>query len=314
MTNILKTSGAVALLLFGISCEQDDQQSLVRVDDSPIFRDIPAFNQARSSSGRTGRNLAVLSAEYITSVESGQVGRTVYFKDVGNKKLTEDFVPGYSVDGTNNVSYYIDESRPSDDVSVAVSSAAITRAMTTWDDVTCSDLGMFQVPFDPSIETGFVAAVLEIPGIEGGFDAPADVIHAGWLPAVFFDAIAPDGSEYILGVTFTIIYTDEDNNPTDIDNNGKLDVAFREIYYNDAFEWADGDDGVTYDIETIALHEAGHGLSQDHFGSAFRNSGNTKLHFSPRAVMNAAYSGEQTTIRATDNAGHCSNWSSWPNN
>ncbi len=64
----------------------------------------------------------------------------------------------------------------------------------------------------------------------------------------------------------------------------------------------------------MALHEAGHGLSQAHFGKAFRSGGNGKLHFSPRAVMNATYSGVQTSIDQTDNAGHCSNWASWPNN
>ena len=47
-------------------------------------------------------------------------------------------------------------------------------------------------------------------------------------------------------------------------------------------------DRSTYDIETVALHEAGHGLSQGHFGKAFRTVKNGKLHFSPRAVMNAA--------------------------
>jgi hypothetical protein len=62
------------------------------------------------------------------------------------------------------------------------------------------------------------------------------------------------------------------------------------------------------------LHEAGHGLSQQHFGSAFTDSGNESLHFAPRAVMNAAYSGIQTSISETDNAGHCSNWANWNNN
>ena len=94
------------------------------------------------------------------------------------------------------------------------------------------------------------------------------------------------------------------------DNNGKNDVWFREIYSNDEFSWADGDH---YDVETVSLHEAGHGLSQGHFGKAFRGVKNEKLHFSPRAVMNASYSGIQTGIEKTDNAGHCSNWSNWPN-
>jgi hypothetical protein len=180
--------------------------------------------------------------------------------------------------------------------------------MQTWDEVNCSDLGMFRIPSKPGIATGFVSELL---GFGGSLDYVADVVHAGWLPAAFFDLLAPDGSEYILGVTFTIIFTDDEGNPVDSDNNGKLDVAWREIYYNDAFEWADGDH---YDVETIALHEAGHGLSQDHFGQAFLSESNGKIHFAPRAVMNAAYSGIQTEIDESDNAGHCSNWANWPNN
>ena len=69
-----------------------------------------------------------------------------------------------------------------------------------------------------------------------------------------------------------------------------------------------------FDIETVALHEAGHGLSQGHFGKKFRTDKNGKIHFSPRAVMNASYSGIQTEILKTDNAGHCSIWANWPQN
>ena len=239
---------------------------------------------------------------------AGQAGKTVYFKDVGNKQFTADFVPGLSLDGTDNVSYYIDEIRPSGDLPVAMSSAAISRSMQTWDGVNCSDLGMFRIPSQPGIATGFVSELL---GFGGSLDYVADVVHAGWLPGAFFDLIAPQGSTFILAVTFTIIFTDDDANPVDTDNNNKLDVAWREIYYNDAFPWADG---AHYDVETIALHEAGHGLSQGHFGKAFSNNSNNKLHFAPRAVMNAAYSGIQTEINGSDNGGHCSNWASWPNN
>jgi hypothetical protein len=76
------------------------------------------------------------------------------------------------------------------------------------------------------------------------------------------------------------------------------------VYYNDAFPC---NVGSTYDIETVALHENGHALSQAHFGKAFRTSRNGKLHFSPREVMNAAYSCVQQRIGRTDNAGHYSN-------
>lgn len=301
-------AGVVAMLLVATACEKDlNIQSAQPVDDSPVFMKLPVRDQ---SNGRAATNVryAVYSAEYLTSSESGQVGRTVYFNDVGNKQLTQDFVPGLSLDGTDNVSYYIDETRPSDDLPVAVSSAAISRAMQTWDDVTCSNLGMFRIPSQSGISTGFVSELL---GFGGSADYVADVVHAGWLPGAFFDLIAPDGSSFILGATFTIIFTDDQGNPVDTDNNNKLDVAWRETYYNDAFEWADGDD---YDVETIALHESGHGLSQAHFGKAFRTDSNNKLHFAPRAVMNAAYSGIQTEIKGSDNGGHCSNWASWPAN
>ena len=301
-----KTLGAAALFLAAFGCETDQEiRDLQRVDDSPLFTELPANANGRES-GRS--NYAVFSAEYLATGESGHIGRTVYFKDVGNKELTADFVPGASLDGTDAISFYIDPKRPSRDLNVGVTTAAISRAMATWENVSCSDLGMYQVPSSKKVTTGFISAAY---GFRGSYDYVADVVHAGWLGADFFDLIAPEGSTYILGVTFTIIFTDDAGNPTDIDQNGKLDVAWREIYYNDAFSWADG---AHYDVETIALHEAGHGLSQGHFGSAFADAGTGALHFSPRAVMNAAYSGIQTQIGETDNAGHCTNWAEWPAN
>jgi hypothetical protein len=306
MRNFKKTIGVATLCLVAFSCEQNEDQSQLKpLDDSPLFMELPSSPGGRKS---TDNKYAVLSAEYLAADGTGEIGRTIYFTNVGNKQLTADFVPGLSLDETDDISYYIDETRPSDELAVAASSAAISRAMNTWDNVTCSELGMTQVPSDNSIATGYIAGLL---GYGGSFDYVADLVHAGWAPASFFNMIAPQGSTYILGVTFTIIFTDDDGNPTDVDNNGKADVAWREIYYNDAFPWAVG---AHYDVETIALHEAGHGLSQAHFGKAFLDGGQEKLHFSPRAVMNAAYSGIQTQIGMTDNAGHCSNWSSWNQN
>jgi hypothetical protein len=114
----------------------------------------------------------------------------------------------------------------------------------------------------------------------------------------------------VLAATFTFVFV-QGGVPTDIDNNGKADVALREILYNDRFLWAIN---ANIDIETVALHEVGHGLSQGHFGKAFGTDANGKVHFAPRAVMNAAYSGIQQSPAGTDNGGHCSIWGSWPNN
>ena len=65
-------------------------------------------------------------------------------------------------------------------------------------------------------------------------------------------------------------------------------------------------------MERVALHEAGHGISQAHFGAAFATDANGKLHFSPRAVLHAPVSGVQRNLAGTDRGGHCSILESWP--
>lgn len=302
-----------------LSCEKEDLLNPSEPMDAgveiktpePRFLELPQLSKGipgNSLNSKTaGLRYAVYMAEYITSGTTEDMGNQVFFNNRGNKQLEGDFVPALALDGTPDISYYVDQNRPSADLSVAASTAAIDRAMATWDGVQCSDLGMTEVPFDGR-PTGFIAAIL---GFGGSTDYVSDVTHNGWMPPAFFDFLAPGGSSFILGVTFTIVFTDENGQLVDTDNNKKYDVAWREIYYNDAFAW---NDGSTYDVETVALHEAGHGLSQAHFGKAHRTLSNGKLHFSPRAVMNAAYSGVQTTIGNTDNGGHCSNWASWPNN
>lgn len=261
-----------------------------------------------------GENVALFSAEYITTGENGNVGTTIFFGefDKGNKQLQSDFVPGDPrLGGFTNIFYAVDEAEAvatnqGAGLSAEQTEAAIDRAMATWDEVNCSELGMTK--FDGIEGIGQVQEFFQNPETFQGFGIiPFPVVlHAGVLPGSFFDQIAPGGGSFILGVTFTLVFTD-----SDIDNNGKSDVAIKEVYYNDNFNW---NEGSTYDLETVALHEAGHALSQAHFGKAFRTESNGKIHFSPRAVMNASYSGVQTEIESTDKAGHCSNWSQWPNN
>ena len=234
-------------------------------------------------------------------------GNTVYFNDRGNRQLGADFVPGdarrggffdiaYARDGT--------EGATSSGLSQAQTDDAILSAMNTWDNVSCSEgLDLFDLGSSP-FDLGYVAFLIGA----GGAPVFTDVMHSGFNTNVT-DAVFGVGSN-VLAVTFTFIWVDA-GGPTDIDNNGKTDVAFRDIYYNDAFAWAIGDN---IDVETVALHEAGHGLSQGHFGKLFQSGGNGQFHFAPRAVMNAGYTGVQNSIGETDNAGHCSIWDEWPNN
>jgi hypothetical protein len=258
-----------------------------------------------------GMAVRVAMAEWITDAESGAVGQTVYANDRGNKQLGHDWVPGDpNRGGRTNITYLVDEvdGATGSGLSDTDTEAAIDRAMNTWEGVRCSTIPLAKVE-DFGIDWGYVQWLFGFGGLPGWL---ADVTHGGWLPGPFFDLLLPGGSNFILGVTFTFIWIDPaTGNPADMDNNGKTDVAFREIYYNDAFFWAIND---TYDVETVALHEAGHGLSQAHFGKIFRTLRNGKLHFAPRALMNASYSGIQQTVMHTDLGGHCSNWAEWPNN
>ena len=267
--------------------------------------DLDAINAGLEAEGLDYR---VAMAEYVTAGGSQEAGNTVLSKIVGNKQLNFDFVPDdtrrtwSNADG-NSITYAIDQTGDAVPVfgglTAAETDAAIVRGTNTWDDVTCSDLGLSRNP-DFGINIGLIAF---LNGLGGSPFVFADVQHAGWRDINFAGGV--------LGVTFTFGFTDA-NGFTDIDNNGKADAAFREIYYDPSWNWAD-DGSTSIDVESVAVHEIGHGLSQGHFGMVmFKNKGALKA--SPRAVMNALYTGPFTALTGTDNGGHCSNWSQWPNN
>jgi hypothetical protein len=254
-----------------------------------------------------GASFLVDRAEFLTLADSNEVGQTVFFNDRA-KQLDAHFVPlDPRRGGIANVTYRVDQTEGAvDGLTVAQTTAAIDRAMTTWNNVNCSTLPITKLPDLPGFDLGIVEGLLF--GQPIGLVGTADIVHAGWLPG----GVLPPN---VIGVTFTLIFIDDvTGEPTDIDNNGKADVAFREILYNNAFTWTVDPINSNIDIETVALHESGHGLSQGHFGKAFVTDSNGKLHFSPLAVMNAAYTGVQLQINQTDSAGHCSIWGSWPNN
>jgi hypothetical protein len=251
-----------------------------------------------------GNSLYLLDrGEYLTLDDAGEVGQTVFFNN-RTKQLGVHFVPGDPRrGGRTNITYLVDQAEGAiDGLTVGQTTAAIDRAMATWNGVNCSTIPITKLPDIPGLDLGIIESLLGQPG--GPFFL-ADITHAGWLPA---NVLPPN----VIGVTFTFIFVDPATGaPSDIDNNGQLDVAFREILYNDRFVWRINGN---IDVQTVALHESGHGLSQGHFGKAFGTDANGKIHFAPLAVMNAAYSGIQQDLKGTDNGGHCSIWGSWPNN
>ena len=198
--------------------------------------------------------------------------------------------PGARQPGTA-ITYAIDTTAdavpPSGTLGGATTDAAIVRAMDTWNSVVCSNLGLVRNVPPPGTDIGEFAFFVT-GGAAGGLGAFADIQHAGFLDLDFGGGI--------LGVTVTGIFVVPGPPvgppfvPSDIDADGKVDVAAREIYYDPFIgsggpPWPWSDDGVSnVDLETVAIHEAGHGLSQAHFGNLFTgNNGNFKQ--SPRAVM-----------------------------
>lgn len=303
------------VLLFGCQdLDQTDQFSDQSIESEIIYRDLglPSFEvKSLNENARlvpSKYRAKLYMAEYISAPGSQEMGGTVIFDDKGSKRLSIDFSPFEKLYGTPDMSYYVDEFRASSSIDVPTATAAIDKAAQTWDEVSCSDLGMNKIPAIP-VPIGIVAASFGFPSSPGVI---ADVENLGFMPAEFFDLVAPGGSNFILGVTFTLIWEDEEGNPLDSNGDGKIDAAVREIYYNDNYPWAADGSNTSIDLETVALHEMGHGLSQAHFGKGFiKNNG--EIQFSPRAVMNASYSGVQLEIGKTDNAGHCSIWANWPN-
>ena len=245
-------------------------------------------------------------AEYITEASGNEAGGTVFAKDLGNKQLTADFVPGdgrrtWSGPDAVHLTYAIDQTGdavpPFGGLTAAQTDAAIVRAMNTWNALTCSDLGL--VRNATTADLGFIA---RSNGGSGSFTVAADVQHAGFRDLNF--------AGNILGVTFTLVFVNA-GVPTDIDADGRADVAFREIYYDPSFNWRDN--GVAnVDLQSVSVHESGHALSQAHFGTIQQNPAG-KLVIAPHAVMNAAYTAPFRDLQGSDVGGHCSNWAAWPN-
>lgn len=289
----------------------------VPVAPTVSFADFSAIDAGLVAQGVNARLHMV---EYTTRPDSGQYGGTIFARNVGNKQLGAHWVPydperrsdryiTYAIDGTEL------DANPGLDEGLVI--GAIDAAMGTWEDVACSTIPIVKVE-DYGYDLGYVQWLTGFGGVPGWL---ADVSHAGWMPLDFFVELFGPAATNIIGVTYTFVWTDG-TQYTDIDRNGKLDVAFREIYYNNYFEWSlDGPawNDPEIDVETIVLHETGHGLSQAHFGKMFVDASDkvppypvSHLHFAPRAVMNSVYWDTQRELLGTDVGGHCSIWGRWP--
>jgi hypothetical protein len=209
--------------------------------------------------------------------------------------------PRRMADGTN-LTYLVDLSDGTGGLNAASAEAAIDRAMATWGSDSCMQkVAMVKraaaAGSDPDIFDSRFGY-----GDFGDYRA-ADVVHAGWLPAEYFERVTgPGGAETVVAFSVTFIYVDREGKPTDLDADGHLDTAHNEIYYNQGFSWLAGAAGGAgaMDVESVALHEVGHSLGIGHIGPP------------PTAVMNPVYSGVRSSLLPLDHAALCSVWAAWP--
>lgn len=262
-----------------------------------------------------GIEIEVHSMELLGSGEGMNMGRTVIASHHGNKQLGHDWaINDLFRNSRTNITYMIDAVDVTADIPASDQTDVVRFGIETWDEQQCASIGIDELAA-AAPDLGFVQLLEGFGGSDitvGALLGQVDVVHGGFLPAAFFEAIGgPGGGAGILGATFTFTWTG-----TDWDGNGKADAAIREMYYNDGFTWVDDGilgergDGV-FDFATVALHESGHSLSRAHFGDvAFHHK--KGLTTSPAAVMNAIYGGVKRSLNGPDVGGHCSDWSAWP--
>jgi hypothetical protein len=279
---------------------------------------LDQFNQELWASGVT--NVKLTSAEISVMADSaGWQGATTLIANNRTHTLGSAFVPAdpRRHEGSD-ITYLNDKS----DLVAIATSAAVPTGFIIRDAVIEPELdaSMLRWQNQPSCGAPTVTKVVDtgadpdlIDGIVLNIPARigtpfADITHAGWLPRAFFDALAPNGSSFILGVTFAFVFIDANGNPTDIDRDKRADVAFREIYYNQRAPWTtDASWDGAYDIQSVATHEAGHGYGLGHFGKVFEDNQGV-IKFAPRAVMTAVYISSFRDLAGSDNASFCQLW------
>ena len=270
-----------------------------------------------------GRNVQLEAIEMQVSTDPGWNGAALtLIANNRTHRLNTQFVENDPRrEGRSNITYLVDQSdgaalsRTTTNQVVALPNSltegVIDRSMFTWSQQTfCQPPAITKVAddgSDPDLIDGFV---FNNPALIG--TPRADITHGGWLTRSFFDRLAPNGGSFILGVTFTFIFVDENGNPTDLDRDGRADTAFREIFYNRGFAWADAStNGSNVDLESVITHEVGHAFGLGHFGRVFWAGVELtleKLNYAPRAVMNAVYTSRYPDLAGTDRASFCSIW------
>ena len=285
--------------------------------------DVPALNAylvaVNHALDANGANYRVARAEYLVAREPGDPAGQTVFAIEREMRLDSRWVPGDPRRATSgNVIRYahfapLMWANAGTGTARVNATPAVEASFRTWDSRTCTTLDLQRVTLPGTV---LPSSMLAVAGFTNN-PLLADINTLGFLPGSIFDAVlGPGASTNVLGATFTFVWgtnTAAGFEPSDIDEDGRDDTAFKEVWYNDTFAWALSGGGIDpVDIETVALHENGHALELGHFGALFRTDANGKVHSSPRAVMNAAVLGRLRAPLGTDVAAYCGTFASWP--
>ncbi|MGH7712961.1 MAG: matrixin family metalloprotease [Gemmatimonadaceae bacterium] len=271
--------------------------------DDPLLQRIKAIN---ASLAAQGLNIAIEAIEFYTI----GLGRpSVRLHQAGDRWVPND--PRRLAQGID-ITYLVDlsDGATASGLTSAQTQTAIDAALTTWD----TGRPLRKVDVVKRTDTGADPDIFDFFFGFGGFGNPflADIVHAGWLPRAFFEAVfGPGGGTGALAFSVSFVFVDSNGVPTDVNGDGYPDTALAEVYYNDNFGNPAGDrPGFPWvinlplpgiDVQTVALHESGHGFGLGHFGAP------------PIALMNPAYRGILQNPLPPDNAGMFALWASWPN-
>ena len=202
------------------------------------------------------------------------------------------------VQKSSTVSYVLDRSDYTEDLGLGETQveAALTSAFETWDAVPNSSLA-----FTAMEDQGGNYDLFDGPGDGvkpwfGGYagdslDQDADYLYAnivfgGWLPKEYFDYLEGVTDSGILAVAWTSKIRGGKGKPPWV----------AEIFFNDDWTWSVDDSGPenTFDIETVMLHELGHGIGLGHEDSV----GSVMGTYYPDDIRRTLYPDDEASIQA----------------
>src|SRR5687767_2498895 len=141
-------SAATCMLV--AACSADNSVTPLERSNATVFAkagditaDVAAAgNAVNAQLEAEGAEYRLYQEEWLTDGDVNESSNTYFWANVGNKRLGADFVPGDPRrGGRTNITYWVNEAGGNTGaLTAAQTTAAIDRAMSTWDNVTCSDI------------------------------------------------------------------------------------------------------------------------------------------------------------------------------